>query len=106
VVGYWAISGTDQNHVWAEFYLENIGWIPVDPTIGQSQPAKHDYYFGSMDNQRVILSKGFNIPLNPPTSNSYVTPLMQTFAYFFWGSSGDANTVGADRTLWNVTPNP
>ncbi|MEM3055485.1 MAG: transglutaminase-like domain-containing protein [Candidatus Bathyarchaeia archaeon] len=24
-------------HMWAEFYLENYGWIPVDPTWGQFQ---------------------------------------------------------------------
>ena len=28
VVGYWAITGVEQTHVWAEFYIEGIGWIP------------------------------------------------------------------------------
>ena len=51
VVGYWAVSGIDQTHVWAEFYIENLGWIPVDPTIGQQQPGMKNYYFGSMVNR-------------------------------------------------------
>jgi transglutaminase-like putative cysteine protease len=107
VVGYWAISGLEQTHVWAEFYLQGIGWIPVDPTFGQSrpgQPGRPDYYFGNMDNQRVILNKGYNIPMVPAAPDNYLAPLMQEQAWWFWGSSGDAGTVNMERTSWTVTP--
>jgi transglutaminase/protease-like cytokinesis protein 3 len=106
VVGFWAISGTDQTHVWAEFYLEDIGWIPVDPTVGQAQREKDgvvEYYFGNMDNQRVILSKGFNVRLEPSAPGGYVAPLVQTAFWWYWGSSGDGSRVTLDHTLWSVS---
>ena len=61
VVGYWAKSGLDQTHVWAEFFVQGEGWVPVDPTMGQRVPADRDFYFGNMDNERVILNKGYNV---------------------------------------------
>jgi transglutaminase-like putative cysteine protease len=100
VVGYWAVSGIDQAHVWAEFYLEEVGWIPVDPTVGQDR--QRDYYFGNMDNQRVILNKGFNIRLIPSAPDDYVAPFLQVPSWWYWGSSGDENSVNLDHTAWRV----
>jgi len=100
VVGYWAVSGTDQTHVWAEFYIEGLGWIPVDPTIGQDN--QRDYYFGNMDNQRVIVNKGFNIKLVPPGPDNYTAPFLQVPLWWYWGSSGDENSVSIERTSWIV----
>ncbi len=108
VVGFWAISGTNQAHVWAEFYLQDIGWIPADPTVGQSERNKNgiqDYYFGNMDNQRVILSKGYNIKLDPPAPNGTVAALLQMPYWWYWGTGGDASTVSMELTTWKVTPN-
>ena len=92
VVGYWAETGNDQTHVWAEFYLQEIGWIPVDATIGQQRPAERAYYFGNMDNQRIILSKGFNIPLVPRGPDGNIAPLLQNPYWWFWGK-GDGNKM-------------
>jgi Transglutaminase-like enzymes, putative cysteine proteases len=106
VVGYWAVSGLEQTHVWAEFYLEGIGWIPADPTVGQSQPSRNgipDFYFGNMDNQRVILNKGFNIPMAPPAPDGFEAALLQGPAWWYWGTDGDGNSVSMDRTSWVVT---
>jgi transglutaminase-like putative cysteine protease len=105
VVGFWAESGLHP-HVWAEFYIENLGWIPVDPTIGKLEPSQHNYYFGNMDNQRVILSKGFNIHLVPAAPSNYTAPLLQTYVWFFWGNGGNASTVSVTQTTWKVTPIP
>jgi len=105
VVGYWAISGIEQTHVWAEFYVEPVGWIPVDPTVGQAQPGKRDYYFGAMDNERVILNKGFNIQLDPPGPGNYVAPCLQVPLWWFWGS-GDPQGMRIERTAWTVESIP
>ena len=105
IVGYWAISGTEQTHVWAEFYLEGIGWIPVDPTIGQQSASNKEYYFGNMDNQRVILEKGFNIPLDPPGPDDFLAPLIQGPYWWFWGN-GDGDKMSLEVTSWNVTKLP
>lgn len=99
VVGFWAISGKKQTHVWAEFYLEGIGWIPVDATIGQQSSTKRDYYFGNMDNQRVILSKGYNTALIPAGPDGFIAPILQVPFFWFWGS-GDANKLSL---LYNWT---
>ncbi len=101
VVGYWAISGLEQTHVWAEFYIEGLGWIPVDPTIGQRSESERAYYFGNMDNQRVILNKGFNIQLPGGRSAAF----LQTPFWWFWGD-GDANTMKMERTTWTVAEIP
>jgi transglutaminase-like putative cysteine protease len=105
IVGYWAISGIDQTHVWAEFYLEPFGWIPVDPTIGQQKPSQRDYYFGNMDNQRVILNKGFNLMLDPPGPDNYVAPFLQVPLWWFWGNGNAAGTY-LERTTWKVVKIP
>jgi hypothetical protein len=43
-------------HIWAEFYCQGYGWIPVDLNIGRT--------FGYLKNPRVILSKGFDVLLS------------------------------------------
>jgi len=101
IVGYWAISGIDQTHVWAEFYVEPFGWIPVDPTIGQIESDKRDYYFSNMDNQRVILNKGFNITLDPRGPDNYIAAFLQVPLWWYWGS-GDPGDLSIERTRWRV----
>jgi hypothetical protein len=53
-------------HYWAEFYIETVGWIPVDPILGEGKirvniPPEVDpyaYYFGNLDFNHLTLSKG------------------------------------------------
>ncbi|MCB1185580.1 transglutaminase domain-containing protein [bacterium] len=67
-------------HAWAEFYLEGVGWIPVDPTWADDTEKIHkvlspmgakrgitypDYYFGKLDPFRITLYKGWNYHLKP-----------------------------------------
>lgn len=105
VVGYWAITGIEQTHVWAEFYIEGVGWIPVDPMIGQQSSSNREYYFGHMDNQRVILHKGFNVPMDPTAPDNYKAPLMQGPSWWYWGD-GDGSKMSLDVTRWNITTLP
>ena len=106
VVGYWATSGIEQTHVWAEFYVEPFGWIPVDPTVGQAEPEKREYYFGAMDNRRVILNKGYNLQLDPPGPGDYSAPYLQVPLWWFSGSSGDPSSMRIERTAWTVEETP
>jgi hypothetical protein len=85
VVGFWASSGTPC-HVWAEFYIEGCGWIPVDPSVGDDRMP--DYYFGNLDNNRLIFSKGYNINLVPPPAHFPVDPVVALFQTYFWWWSG------------------
>jgi hypothetical protein len=51
-------------HYWAEFWIDNFGWVPVDPVMGTADTSflvKEDrlnYYFGNIDNQRIAFSRG------------------------------------------------
>ncbi len=57
-----------QNHWWCEFYIEGLGWVPVDPALGLSlnykafqQPENvEEYYFGNLDAQHIAFSRGWN----------------------------------------------
>jgi transglutaminase-like putative cysteine protease len=56
-----------RNHYWAEFWVDGLGWIPVDPALGggAAPPSfvlradRANYYFGNLDNQRLSFSRGF-----------------------------------------------
>jgi transglutaminase-like putative cysteine protease len=52
-------------HSWAEFYVNGAGWIPVDVSEASQQPDKHDYFFGTIDADRVTISIGRDVPLTP-----------------------------------------
>lgn len=53
-------------HCWAEFYVEPYGWIPVDASEAWKHPDKKDYFFGAHDDNRVQLTMGRDIRLDPP----------------------------------------
>ncbi len=53
-------------HCWALFYVQGIGWIPIDASEAWKHPEKHDYFFGATDANRVKMSLGRDIRLNPP----------------------------------------
>jgi transglutaminase-like putative cysteine protease len=52
-------------HCWAEFYAKGIGWVPVDASEAAKNPAKREYFFGAHDENRVELSKGRDVVLEP-----------------------------------------
>jgi hypothetical protein len=94
VVGYRAASGANQ-HVWAEFYLQDLGWVPVDATDGDMGDTANEWHFGNLDNGRIILSKNYNITLVPSSEKA---ELLQTYYWWYWGSG---NGMFADET-WTV----
>ena len=53
-------------HCWAKFFIPGKGWIPVDISEAAKDPSKKDYYFGSIDENRISFSSGRDILLVPP----------------------------------------
>jgi transglutaminase-like putative cysteine protease len=68
-------------HCWAEFFARNIGWIPVDISEAWKAKEKQDYFFGSVDANRVQFSTGRDITLSPkqdgPALNYFVYPYVE-----------------------------
>jgi transglutaminase-like putative cysteine protease len=68
-------------HCWSEFYLSGLGWVPVDISEAWKDPAKHDFFFGSLDTNRVQFTIGRDLTLNPPQGgpplNYFVYPYVE-----------------------------
>lgn len=52
-------------HCWAEFYTLTYGWVPVDISEAWKDKSKYEYFFGAVDANRVELSHGRGIKLEP-----------------------------------------
>jgi transglutaminase-like putative cysteine protease len=68
-------------HCWAEFHADKLGWIPVDISEAWQAKEKQDYFFGSVDANRVQFSTGRDITLSPkqdgPALNYFVYPYVE-----------------------------
>lgn len=67
-------------HCWAEFFIQGIGWIPIDAAEASQMPAKRDYFFGALDQNRVRFSRGRDLQLNPKQSSDAVNYLVYPYA--------------------------
>jgi len=65
-------------HCWAEFYLKEKGWIPVDISEASKFPNKRQFYFGRLDANRVQFTIGRDIKL--PNSNAILNFIIYPYA--------------------------
>ncbi len=77
--GFLAAEDGFSPHFWSEFFIEDFGWIPVDPYLAEGPgPAEgiespKDYYFGSLDNRHITVSRGcLEAPLMYPNGKRVV----------------------------------
>lgn len=76
-----------QNHWWNEFYIENVGWLPVDLAIPSGLNYTTwtkdidltNFYFGNLDAQHIVFSRGFN-EIKPGFSNNKTVYRQRTYA--------------------------
>ncbi|MGA3328901.1 MAG: transglutaminase domain-containing protein [Terriglobia bacterium] len=68
-IGFPVPAGTEGTipgyHCWAEFFVSGVGWVPVDISEAWKDPKKHDYFFGTLDANRVQFSAGRDLVLLP-----------------------------------------
>lgn len=57
-------SGTIEGyHCWAEFHIEETGWVPLDASEAFKHPERREMYYGGLDPNRVQFTKGRDITL-------------------------------------------
>jgi len=100
-------NATTRNHWWAEIYFEGYGWFPVDPALGAGLDFvtqdeikdKAGFYFGNMDNQHVIFSRGWT-QIKPSLLNSKIVYRPRTYALqSVWEEASDSTLNYS--SLWN-----
>jgi len=66
-------------HCWAEFWLEGVGWVPVDASEAakSTEPTRRDYLFGNLDPDRIQFTVGRDLLLDPP-------PCAEPLNYFIY----------------------
>ena len=76
--GWNTFPGDKSNHDWSEIYLAPYGWMPADPYMGifamryapslkpEQRRELRDFYFGGLDQYRMIANSDHSQALNPP----------------------------------------
>jgi len=68
IVGRWArpsVPGKPQHHCKAEFHLDGVGWVPVDPTVGVESGGEKgfgsdagDFFIMHVDTDLAVITPG------------------------------------------------
>lgn len=89
-------SRVSRVHWWAEIYIESFGWVPVDPGLGRDDRK----YFGSIDANRVIFSRGWT-DQKPMMPNSKTVYIPRSWAFMpIWEEA--AGSIKAYTSFWSV----
>jgi len=89
-----------QAHWWCEFYIQNIGWIPVDVALGAGMNYKdwgevsdvRTYYFGNLDSHRITFSRGWS-QFKPFSHDNKIVQYPRTFALQSIWEEASSNTA-------------
>jgi transglutaminase-like putative cysteine protease len=100
-----AVDGDQSYHCWATFYAPGLGWIPHDVAVADmyagempvtadnevlmrrttadglfgADPAKVEYYFGNLDERRMVWSIGRDLILNPKQDGEPVNAMAKAY---------------------------
>lgn len=74
-------------HWWSEFYIPGFGWFPVDIAIAaglnyqpwQKDIEVHKFYFGNLDGQHILFSRGWN-DFKPSAPNNKTVSRPRSYA--------------------------
>lgn len=76
-------------HCWARFWVNGPGWITVDASEADKNPALRDYYFGTLSNVFLTMSHGRDVVLEPaqkgPALNMFIAPYVEVDGQPFGG---------------------
>jgi transglutaminase-like putative cysteine protease len=119
------VDGDQSYHCWAAFYAPGIGWIPHDVAVADmyvgemvatsdnetlmrrttadgmfgADPAKVDYYFGNIDERRMVWSIGRDLILSPRQDGDSVNAMAKAYVEV----DGKAHPEGATGWMRKLT---
>ena len=66
-------------HCWADYYIEGQGWFPVDISEADKAPEKSEYFFGTINKDRVEFTTGRDLQLKnyDEEVNFFIYPLVK-----------------------------
>ena len=70
-------------HCWADYYTDEKGWTPVDISEADKDPDKADYFFGTVNKNRVEFVVGRDLILKNRTDseNFFIYPIVEGTQY-------------------------
>ncbi|MBI4514793.1 MAG: transglutaminase domain-containing protein [Deltaproteobacteria bacterium] len=71
-------------HCWVSFHDRDAGWVPVDVSEADKNPAARNFFFGKLSPNRFKVSEGRAIALAPKQGGD----LLETFAYAYAEADG------------------
>jgi transglutaminase-like putative cysteine protease len=81
-----------KEHAWVEVFLPEIGWTPMDPTLGRSSITREEYY-AKLPANHIIVTRGRNS--STMRGASYWT-------YLYW--PGDSTEIKIEEGQWEIIP--
>jgi len=93
-------------HCWAEFYLNAVGWVPVDASEASKNPGKRDYFFGANDPNRVLFTYGRDLRLSPDQHGGPLNYFIYPYAELDGKPVSGFQTHFSFRDLTPATPAP
>ncbi|GAH19016.1 unnamed protein product, partial [marine sediment metagenome] len=108
--------GEEGGHFWAEFYLPNYGWLPVDTSIAQianypieltddERRAFKEFFFGSQDPYRYVIQKDVDVPITPEPDEPVLLPMAIQFPAVVCKTSQE-NPAFVVLDHWNIEFKP
>ncbi|HEX5053189.1 MAG TPA: transglutaminase-like domain-containing protein [Planctomycetota bacterium] len=79
-------------HCWSFFRAPGKTWVPIDASEAGRNPARADYFFGAHTSNRVTLSAGRDLVLEPPQAGAPVNYLLNPYA------EADGKPVSTSKT--------
>jgi hypothetical protein len=86
-------------HSWSHIYMQGTGWFPVDLALADLDPVRADYFYGHLTTNRIAMSCGRDIQLQPVQSGGGLSFIHQPYA-----EQGGLDVPLQIRTLFQDLP--
>jgi len=67
-------------HCWAHFYDSDAGWTPVDISEADKDPSKVEFFYSTLDPDRVSMTSGRDLVLDPPQQGAPLNYFVRAYA--------------------------